>query len=99
MDEISHKNYFNWLCDKVSGGENYYFLLKRLFKREFYSIVPNDDNRALDGLELRHQYNDETNNLDWATNIVDGKISDANIDGPCTILEMMIALARRCEWV
>lgn len=98
MDDISHKGYFDWLCEKVGGIENHYFLLKRLFKREFYSIVPNDDNRALDGLELRHQYNDENNCLDWAVNIIDGKIADANLDGPCTILEMMVALARRCEW-
>lgn len=98
MDDITHKNYFMWLCSKVGRADDYYFLLKRLFKRNFYSIVPNDDNRALDGLDLRHQFNDEFGCADWAVNIVDGEVMDANLDGPCTVLEMLIGLAWRCEW-
>lgn len=97
MDDVTNRQYFTWLCKKVGFEENYYFLTKRLFSREFYWIVPNDDNRASDGQELRHKYNNEFSQLDWAINVVDGEVTDANLDSPCTVLEMLVGLADRCE--
>ena len=52
-----------------------------LFEKPFVPILEMDKNRAIDGLVLRDIYKAET-----------GK--DAGINGRCTMLEMMIALAR-----
>lgn len=51
---------------------------------DFRWSVRGDKNRASDGLDLRADYYD-----------VSGDYADK--DGPCSILEMMIALAKRCE--
>lgn len=55
---------------------------------EFTYIIPRDENRAQDGLDLRCRFASMNNyNPDIAY----------EIDGPCSVLEMMIALAIRCE--
>ena len=55
-----------------------------MFERPFEWFVKNDCNRASDGEELRDRYFHEIG-LDSAK------------DGPCSILEMFVALAIRCE--
>lgn len=59
-------------------------LLTYLSHREFTIIIPNDINRAKDGVDLRWRYE-----LITGENVDDGE--------PCSVLEMMIALAIRCE--
>lgn len=96
---ISHSitdEYFEWLYDTVCGesfGNNisYRKLLMRLHDIEFRYYVRNDKNRALDGKRLRHRF---------ATTVYSNCDPDAVIDnlgGPCSVLEMMTALAIRCE--
>jgi hypothetical protein len=49
--------------------------------------VPHDENRAADGIALRYRYCSNYGYEDL----------DYYLDGPCSVLEMMVALAIRCE--
>lgn len=79
--------YFEWLCLKMDVALEYTTLMGILFDTEFVWSIPNDDNRASDGLGLREEFIEE--------NRPDGDIWV--IDGPCSVLEMMIALACRMD--
>ena len=84
--------YFEWLCETVdinrfSKSVSYRKLLMHLHNIEFTWFVPYDDNRADDGIQLRRRY---------ALRCGDDKLSRL-ITGPCSVLEMMVALAIRCE--
>ena len=85
--------YFEWLynsvCDKKSlRGNSYRKLFALLHGTRFRYSIPRDENRAMDGLELRHRFARNANRR--------GYILDC-LSGPCSVLEMMIALAIRCE--
>lgn len=82
--------YFNWLCDLVDIGPNYYNLLSRLNNTTFYSNILMDDNRAIDGIDLRYKFANEAG--------FDQRIIASTIDTEkCSVLEMMVALAIRCD--
>lgn len=79
------QDYFQWLCELIHAGDGevpYYILAKELHKIEFTWTVPNDDDRAADGRNLRVEYGRDRQYL----------------DGPCSVLEMLIALARRIDF-
>lgn len=86
--------YLRWLYGQVAdvkirrGPQTYWGLLKQLFKTEFTWFVPNDANRAIDGVELRYE---------WALECAIGHDKDW-FDLECSLLEMLIALARRAEF-
>lgn len=83
----SDSAYFRWLCSKVyepNDRISYDKLLEYLYEKEFTWIMPMDENRALDGIDLRSDYLDLYPNHD-----LDNR--------SCSILEMMIALSIRCE--
>lgn len=85
MDEALINQYFDWMYDIVCDGVPYRKLLMELFNTEFYSIIENDNNRAADGLNLRYRFSCEYHcSKDFLTD-------------ECSVLEMMIALAIRCE--
>lgn len=91
------EDYFRWLCDGVeaiteSPNTSYRGLMYALFDKEYYWSVPHDDNRGLDGVGLRKEYFDLMN-----FSGPDYKIERLALNGPCRVLEMMIALAKRCE--
>lgn len=84
------QDYFDWLCDIIHVDQfdhSWRLLMKDLYSTSFYSIVPHDENRAGDGLELRAEYMRDT----WLP-------AGAEIEGDCTMLEMLIALARRINF-
>lgn len=84
-------DYFQWLCEIINVDalpNTYYFLIKTLHDTDFYWSVPNDDNRGSDGLKLREEYLDET-----YPHLVDGRT--VTFEHPCSLLEMMVALADR----
>lgn len=58
-------------------------LFRLLYETEFTYIIDMDENRALDGFELRHRFSEER--------------GCQPPDSPCSVLEMMAALAKRCE--
>ena len=84
--------YFEWLCGLIditrfSRHISYRKLLMHLHNIEFTWFIPNDDNRADDGIQLRRRY---------SLVLEDMRLQDY-IQGPCSVLEMMVALAIRCE--
>jgi hypothetical protein len=96
MNRIEITNeYFMWLCDLVdsrrfSGPICYDKLLMHLHNTEFVYLIPKDQNRAEDGLTLRYRFSTMYDHRDRA------RIMDY-LEGPCSVLEMMVALAKRCE--
>lgn len=83
--------YLTWLYNQVrivrtrKGPRTYWNLFGQLYSTEFVWFVPNDDNRAADGRELRYE---------WAAGI--GEKVDPNwLDLGCSFLEMLIGLSRR----
>jgi hypothetical protein len=62
-----------------------------LHETEFIYLLPNDRNRAEDGIDLRYRYA-ITHGYEDDYDIILGYLS-----GPCSVLEMMIALSIRCE--
>lgn len=92
METDIKKEYFDWLynmvcADRYSEEISFRKLLTTLHETEFTFIIPMDSNRAENGKALRRRY---------ALDREDTTISD-QLDGPCSILEMMVALALRCE--
>ena len=87
-------DYFEWLYDLVSRDlhhekVSYRKLLMQLHDTEFVWILPMDENRAKDGLDLRYRFS--------ISQGYEGEYLSSYIDGPCSVLEMMTALAIRCE--
>ena len=79
--------YFDWLCDQIYLDDYHGDLLFELFRIDFYYTHPMDDNRAGDGVWLRRLYSEET-----------GREPEGLDEDPqCSLLEMLIALAKRCE--
>lgn len=90
-----NKRYFNWMCQLVCNGQvskklTYSKLLRRLHETTFDYSIDMDGNRASDGIELRYRFGYE-NGYEGAM------IADYLDNKPCSILEMMVALALRCE--
>lgn len=84
-DEIKAE-YFEWLTYIVGLDRNSMLLAKELHGKEFYSVMGNDYNRAEDGKHLRDIFADESFFRDYTC-----------LDMPCSVLEMLIALAIRIE--
>ena len=88
-------DYFDWMVEIICEGRHrnpysYGKLLTFLHKTKFRYFVKRDENRAGDGVNLRRRFallHDD----DCYDEIMDA------LSGPCTVLEMMIALALRCE--
>ena len=81
--------YYYWLCDIINVDQynvSYWLLIKKLQDTEFIDKVPNDDNRIDDGKKLRDIFADET-----------GYTNYTFLDGPCSMLEMLIGLSIRIE--
>lgn len=90
-DRVNNE-YFEWLCELVDSKRfsrhvSYRKLLAHLHNIEFTWSIPFDDNRADDGLQLRRRYSLENDDMSLST----------YLGGPCSVLEMMVALALRCE--
>lgn len=83
--------YLRWLYSQVKavrarkGSRTYWQLFEQLFTTEFVWFVPNDDNRAEDGKDLRKE---------WAKSIKDELDPDWLAQG-CSFLELLIGLSRR----
>lgn len=85
--------YFKWLYDLVCGKKysksiSYERLLMRLHDTEFVYSILMDENRAEDGVDLRYRFGEEYGCPEEAK---------LYLTGPCSVLEMMVALAVRCE--
>lgn len=86
--------YFEWLyyivCkDRYSEETSFRKLLGLLHSIEFTYSIPSDDNQAQRGINLRWIYSLEMDR--------DHDEVISYITGPCSVLEMMVALAMSCE--
>lgn len=82
--------YLQWLCEIVRADEQpveYWELLKHLHSMEFEWDIPTDESRAMDGAKLRTRFREET-----------GSPHREDFSRPCSVLEMMVALAERMEY-
>lgn len=87
-------DYFKWLYDLMchdrgSKKISYKRLFRFLHSAEFTYTIFRDKNRAHDGIDLRYRY---ARSLGY-----DSDYFADYLEGPCSVLEMMIALALRCE--
>jgi hypothetical protein len=94
--ERLNEEYFLWLChlideDRYSDRASFKRLLTYLHDTEFTYLIANDANRAEDGIELRYRFAIQERPNESSDRILD------ILDKPCSIFEMMVALALRCE--
>ena len=95
-DVIIENEYFNWLFDLACGKRyskqiSYKKLITRLYNIPFRYSIPMDQNRAEDGIDLRYRFAITQGYGSAVDNVLSA------LDGPCSVLEMMIALSIRCE--
>lgn len=92
-NELANR-YFDWMyqlvVDDRYSNQSYRRLFARLHDTEFVYTIPMDGNRAEDGIELRYRFGREHH-------YADSMIAAFLDDRPCSVLEMMTALAIRCE--
>ena len=97
--DIFKNDYFEWMYNLVCNDDigqdvsniSYRKLLMYLHGKSFMVIIPMDQNRVRDGVDLRYIFADE---VGYSQQDVDEAFPDRN---DCSILELMIALSLRCE--
>ena len=98
MTNEYEKEYFNWLCefvcdeeyDTINQQRAYSLLLEHLHARPFVAVLPRDEHRIFDGEALRNRFCEERGySADAVQYVTAGR--------PCSIFELMLALAIRCE--
>lgn len=85
--------YFEWLRNQVEneyepyGAGTHRLLLRRLYELEFYATLDRDNDRIIDGMELRNLYDEER------------MYPDDREDryAPCSMLEMIFAMCKYLE--
>ena len=80
-------DYYQWLIGLLDDdylAESYQKLTADMFETEFVWTVAYDGNRAADGLNMRSIYSRESGRPVY-------------IDTDCNVLEMFVALCRRCD--
>lgn len=94
IEDKVRSDYFDWMYDMMCNGRfaetiTYRHLFEFLHEVEFQYFIPYDENRADDGISLRYKYcvHHNCEDLEYC------------LSGPCSILEMMVALAIREETI
>ena len=90
QDDVVNE-YFEWLVNKVCHDRkvvSYRKLLMFLHSVEFVYSMEMDENRAADGMDLRYRF---------AHSYLRDDAAEYCLSGPCSVLEMMLALSIRCE--
>ena len=89
------ERYFHWLLKFIGNGfcrkNSYYELLEYLFNTEYFWSIPMDENRAEDGIDLRHRFVMECEE--------DQEASYVYLSGPASVLEVLIALSIKMEYI
>jgi len=88
--------YYEWLSDIVcenrfSKNVSYTKLLMHLHNTKFKYLIPRDRNRAERGINLRYNFAIDQGYED------NYEIVLADLNGRCSVLEMLVALAMQCE--
>lgn len=92
IEDRVNSDYFEWMYDLVCKDRfapsiTYRQLLTFLHDTEFVYFVPYDENRAAEGIALRYRF----------CLLHDCEELEHFIEGPCSVLEMIVAVAIRCE--
>src|SRR3954447_10949241 len=89
MTDTLVEDYLRWLAPQIrdgeSQGQDYWDLLSIMFEKPFQAFVPNDDNRMVDGTDLRAEFC-------YSHHIRRGSLNNL---GPASFLEVLIGLSRR----
>lgn len=90
------KEYFDWICSLVFDTKyfqhlSYTKLFAYLFNKEFTYILDMDENRAVNGINLRYRFGYANG---YSPNFIKENLIDLY---PCSVLEMMVALAKNIE--
>ncbi len=94
LDEL----YLMWLYRHIGSvriknpSRTYWCLARQLYKKEFVYFVPNDENRAEDGRDLRDEFL-----LD--EDIDPDEVSQEWMEYGCSMLEMLIGLSRHLAFI
>jgi hypothetical protein len=95
-------DYLRWLMSQIrredDGHPNrtYEGLCTIMFEKEFVWLVPNDDNRVADGLELRVDF---CHKKGIPTERLGAFLHKEHPNPPCSFLEVLIGLSRRLAFV
>jgi hypothetical protein len=95
-DQELKENYLRWLeaqlKDEHGPEKSFWDLLNLMFEKPFGWLdhVPMDENRAVDGTDLR---------VDFAHSIGRRPETVKELFGPCTFVELIIGLSRRMAFV
>ena len=94
--EQIQKRYFQWLIDKIydkkiTKEKSYKRLLSILNDALFIYQIQMDENRKTDGIDLRYS------RFGWENNLNSSIIDQCFDKDDCSVLEMLVALAIRCE--
>ena len=94
LEERIRDAYFDWMCNMVvderHSKKSYSMLLHALDDRDFTYKIAMDGNREASGIDLRYLFGNYAG-------YQDSLIAEALDCRPCSILEMMVALANECE--
>ncbi len=95
MSEPLDEQYFVWLYGQVADHtltnpcDTYWNLFRVLYQKEFVWFVPNDDNRAVDGMLMRQAFAEQRGIF----------VTDEYwLRLGCSMLELLIAVARRLNY-
>ena len=85
------ERYFDWLYSIIDDGQIHYKkLCQALDSRDFIYYIPLDANRYDDGIDLRYHFG-------RCCGVSDARIAYELDNRQCSVFEMMVALANRCE--
>lgn len=84
------EDYLRWLEPQLrdehgNPSKSYWGLLNLMFAKKFVEIIPHDDNRMVDGMDLRVEF----------AHVHRTRVTTMRNLGPCSFLEVLIALSRR----
>lgn len=79
--------YFDWLCITINN-RNYLELARALHSAEFRARIPADQNRGMDGMQLRVDFMERHGTFGSSVN-----------RGSCTMLEFLIGIAKHMSFL
>lgn len=90
-DGTLDERYLTWLVRQIEPVSNlnparsHWLLCAAMYQKEFTWFIPNDDNRLMDGLDIRQEFVDTEEG---------GDVPGIWLSEACSFLEMLIALCR-----
>lgn len=95
MDGTADDRFFEWLYSHIgpvvynNPRHTHWKMMRQLYQIEFRAFILNDSNRAEDGMALREEFINQ-----WGPE----GINEEWMDLPCSLFEMLIALAGRAAF-